>query len=44
MSETASRDLTPTANCEARLLSPSAPQWADVLRRSDREHLHLPQS
>ncbi len=43
MSETASRDSTPTANCEARLLSPSAPQWADVLRRTDHDIYHLPQ-
>ena len=43
MSETASRDSTPTANGEGRLLSPSAPQWADVLPRTDHDVYHLPE-
>ena len=43
MSETVSRDSTPTANSEARLLSPSAPQWADLLRRTDHDVYHLPE-
>jgi hypothetical protein len=43
MPETASHDSTPTANGEARLLSPSARQWADVLRRTDHDVYHLPE-
>ncbi|WP_197382155.1 GNAT family N-acetyltransferase [Mycolicibacterium mengxianglii] len=43
MSETASRESTPPVSTEARLLSPSAAHWADVLRRTDHDVYHLPE-
>lgn len=43
MSETASCRSTPPAHTEACLLPPSAPQWADVLRRTDHDVYHLPE-
>jgi hypothetical protein len=43
MSETALRGSTRAAVGEARLLPPSAPQWADALRRADHDMYHVPE-
>src|SRR4051794_26649899 len=44
MSETALRDPTLIGTGEARLLPPSAPEWADVLRRAEHDIAHRPES